>query len=255
MSTTLFKIAAVTAVSFAAMATSAQAQSRYGDINAYEGAADCLPTACEPVVNAPSSRYGSTTTVAPAYNQAPVYVDCSVTGTCAPAVMAQPTTVYTQPYAQQAAPTIQMYEQPAVSMSVNCPAGTTAQNDGTCMQTGSSMSMGSSYSRDSWSSASTTVAADCPMGTSPQPDGTCMQTGASIGASTSYSMGSTYTPSTTTMMPANCPAGTTAQADGTCAQGSSYSTATVYEGDATPSYGYANDGSYGTQTTYLPIRK
>jgi len=254
MSTTLLKIAAVSAVSFAAMATSAQAQSRYGDINAYEGSGDCMPSACAPAATAQSSRYGSTTTVAPAYNTAPVYVDCTVTGTCGPAVVAQPTTVYTQPYGQQsytqAAPTIQMYEQPA--MAVNCPPGTTAQPDGTCMQTGASAGPIASYSSGSWSSTTTTsMPADCPAGTTAQSDGTCMQTGSSYG-STSYSSSTTYA-DTAPVMSANCPAGTTAQADGTCAQGSSYST-TSYVGDATPSYGYSTDGSYGADT-YLPIRK
>ena len=47
---------------------------------------------------------------------------------------------------------------------------------------------------------------------------------------------------------ADCPAGTTKQADGTCAQ-----TSTTYS-DASPSYGYGSDGSYGVEM-YRPIRK
>ena len=263
MSTTLLKTAAVAAITFAGLATSAQsaeAQSRYGDIAAYEGVAtNCAPVDCAAPVA--STRYGS----APVVQQpvapmgAPVMVDCSVFGTpgCGQPVIAQPTTVYTQPattYAQSSYSQSQTYSQPSVQLydtpqtttaPANCPAGTTAQPDGTCLQ-GSSMSMGSSstYSSASTYSSPAPVAsmpANCPAGTTAQPDGTCMQ-------GSSMSMGTTTMSTGSAMAMVDCPVGTTKQMDGTCAQ-----TATVY-GDASPSYGYGADGSYGAES-YRPIRK
>ena len=229
--TTLIKTTAIAAITFAALATTAQAQSRYGDITAYEGSGQCAPGACATATTTTtvqSSRYGSVETVAPTYNSAPVVVDCLQFAQpgCAP-VMTQPTTVYTQPYAQAQVqtyqePSVQMYEQAA---PVNCPAGTTAQPDGTCLQ-------GSSYSTTTSTYSAPVQMAEpvnCPAGTTAQPDGTCMQT-------------STYSQPTMT----DCPSGMTRQADGSCAS--------IYMGDATPSYGYDSDGSYG-RDTYLPIRK
>ena len=75
----------------------------------------------------------------------------------------------------------------------------------------------------------------------------------SMSNSSTYSSGSYSSPSygTSTMSAssmADCPAGTTKQADGSCAQ-----TSTTYT-DASPSYGYSNDGSYGAEV-YRPIRK
>jgi hypothetical protein len=111
---------------------------------------------------------------------------------------------------------------------VSCPAGTTAQADGTCMQTGSSFSSSTTYSEPT----------------------------------TSYSSGNTWSAPSMSMEPVNCPAGTTAQADGTCMQGGSSSFAgssiELYTGDATTntsgSYGY-NSGSTYSASDYLPIRK
>ena len=81
-----------------------------------------------------------------------------------------------------------------------CPAGTTKQADGSCMQ--SSISYGPAYSTPSYSSASSyssstyvpsvsipaTEMAPCPAGSTKQADGTCMQSGSS---SYSYSASST----------------------------------------------------------------
>jgi hypothetical protein len=118
---------------------------------------------------------------------------------------------------------------------VNCPSGTTAQADGTCMQTGSSFS------------SSTTFSDPAPSYSSP-----------------SYSSPS-YSSSSFSSEPVNCPSGTTAQPDGTCMQGGSSnswagSSVEIYQGDASSSpssattYGYGADGSYGP-SDYLPIRK
>lgn len=111
------------------------------------------------------------------------------------------------------------------SEPVNCPSGTTAQSDGTCMQTGSTFSSGSSFSTGS---------------TYSEP---------------SYSSSSSFG------TPANCPAGTTAQSDGTCMQGGSNafvgSSVELYTGDATtttPSTGYGSSNTYSSPD-YLPIRK
>ena len=238
---TFFKLAALGAVSFAAVATSAQAQSRYGDIVAYEGGAqNCAPSACAPATTTvEASRYGSVQTVQPAYNAAPVVVDCSVFGTpgCGQQVVAQPTTVYTQPVQQSYT---QSYAQTYAAEPVNCPAGTTLQADGTCMQSGSSYSSGTTYSSTTtYSAPSAAMTADCPAGTTMQPDGTCLQGSGGMSMSTQ-----TYTPTysqPSTAMMVDCPAGTTKQADGTCAQ-----TATTYGYDASPVYG---------ADVYRPIRK
>jgi len=248
MSTALLKTAAIAAISVAGLAVTANAQSaRYGghSIASYEGVGNnCAPAACEAPI-APASRYGSTQTVAPVYNQAPIMVDCSVFGNpaCGPQVINQPQTVYTQPTYVQAAPQVEIYNDgysapTTMSAPVNCPAGTTAQSDGTCMQ-GSSYSMGSTYTAPA---TTMSAPANCPAGTTAQSDGTCMQTGSSY-SGTSYSSGSG------SMSMGTCPSGTSMQADGTCAQ-----TQTTYTGDASPSYGYTTDGSYGTDA-YRPIRK
>ena len=240
MSTALLKTAAIAAIGVVGLATTANAQSsRYGGhagsvnghtIASYEGVGtDCAPSACAAPVAA--SRYGSVQTVAPAYNPAPVIVDCSVFGNpgCAPqhvqSVVSQPTTVYTQPVQQpvqhvQSAPRVEIYEDSFSSAPpANCPSGTTAQADGTCLQ------------------------------------------GSTFSSSTSYSSGTTYS-APVTSAPANCPSGTVAQSDGTCMQSSTptyTAPATTYTApapmvDATPSYGYGTDGSFGAEA-YRPIRK
>jgi hypothetical protein len=193
-----------------------------------------------------------------------VYVDCATMGTCAPQQSVQtyqaPTTSYAQSYSTQS------YSAP-MAQAADCPAGTTMQSDGTCMQ--SSYSSTPSYSSATTYSSTSSYGGEtvpCPAGTSKQSDGSCMQTGSSFGSSTSYSGGSSYSSASSygsSSAPANCPAGTTAQSDGTCMQGGSVSsyaggTATIYSGDATTSTstygGYTSDGSY-TANSYLPIRK
>ena len=230
---TIFKLAALGAVSFAAVATSAQAQSRYGDIMAYEGGAtNCAPSACATGTTVEASRYGSVETVQPAYNAAPVMVDCSVMGAaCGPQVVAQPTTVYTQPVQQSYT---QSYAQTYTASPVDCPAGTTMQPDGTCMQSGSSYS--TTTTTQTYTPSAPVMTANCPAGTTMQPDGTCLQGSGGMSITTTQ----TYTPPSTTMM-VDCPAGTTKQADGTCAQ-----TSTTYGYDASPVYG---------ADVYRPIRK
>lgn len=75
----------------------------------------------------------------------------------------------------------------------NCPAGTTAQADGTCLQGSSTMSYTSTASYTGPSYSTSSMSANCPAGTTAQSDGTCLQ-GSS---STSYvtSSASSYSPS------------------------------------------------------------
>ena len=293
---TKIKVGLMVAAGAASLATAANAQSsRYGNVYDYESGKNC-GQACVPAQQAPASRYGTST---PAPMGAPIYVDCTQVGTCAPKAPvysqapvyqpAQPTTVYTQPvptYSQPTYASTQTTQSYGTSYTqaapVNCPAGTTAQSDGTCMQTGSSSySTGSTSSYSTGSSYTTSSEpVNCPAGTTAQPDGTCMQTGSSAYGSTqsysspSYSTGSvssyssdsysTGSYATSTNM-ADCPAGTTAQPDGSCMQGgtSSFAGSSVelYQGDASvsqpaasQSYGYRSDGSYGSND-YLPVRK
>jgi len=236
MSTTkLFRAGLIATIGVAGLTLEANAQSRYGDIYDYESGRNCgqacVPAA--PVAAAPTTaRYGAPIVAAPTYNPAPVYVDCVQAGTCAPAapavVYSQPTsfsssTTYSEPTTSYSSGTT--YSAPSTSMEpVSCPAGTTAQADGTCMQTGSSFSSSTTYSAPT----------------------------------TSYSSGTTWSAPSTSMEPVNCPAGTTAQADGTCMQGGSTSFAgssvDLYTGDATTntssSYGYNSSSTY-TASDYL----
>lgn len=261
-------ITALSALAFAATASTVNAQSRYGNVYDYESGRNC-GQACVPAQPAApaSTRYGSTVTPAPVA-PGPVYVDCSQIGACAP----QATTVYTAPVQQYQAPAptySQSYAQTQTynAAPVNCPAGTTAQPDGTCMQS----AMGSTSSSMTVNlptnySATETIA--CPAGTTKQSDGTCLQGSSSTSSwssssssTTSYGTTNSYSSSTYSASPVNCPAGTTAQPDGTCMQGASgsytNSTVEIYTGDAQttgPVYGYQNTGSY-TASDYLPIRK
>ncbi len=296
MSTTkLFRAGLIATVGVAGLTLTANAQSRYGNVYDYESGRNCgqacVPAA--PVTPQSNTRYGAPVytpapayTPAPTYNPAPVYIDCVQAGTCAPqpaVVYSQPAPVYSQPAPVYSQPS---YTQTAQMTPANCPAGTTAQSDGTCMQgssfsssTSSSTFSGSTYSGSTYSAPSVSMEpVNCPSGTTAQPDGTCMQ-GSSFSSTSSFSSGSTYSepsyssqsyPSQSFSSPSvsmdavNCPAGTTAQSDGTCMQGSSNSFAgssiELYTGDATTSssssssYGYSSDGSYGS-TDYLPIRK
>ena len=200
MSTTkLFQIGLVTTMGVAGLALTANAQSRYGNIYDYESGRNCGQSCVAPAAAA-TTRYGTPVTQAPTYNPAPIYVDCTQTGTCAPqatTVYTQPAPVYTQPAPVYAQAETYSSGTSYASEPVSCPAGTTAQSDGTCLQSGSSYSTGTTYSE-------------------PTP---------------SYSSGTSYASE-----PANCPAGTTAQSDGTCLQsGSSFSTGTTYS-EPTPSY-------------------
>lgn len=281
----------IAAFGIAGLATTADAQSRYGNVYDYEsgkcGHACAAPAPTQSyTTHTQSSRYGSGVVQQPAYvapsmpiAPGPVYVDCRATGTCAP----QPQTVYSQPTTYTAP--VQSYQTQSYQTQsyqagppANCPAGTTAQSDGTCMETSYS-APSTSYSSSSYSSSSygTTAPANCPAGTTAQSDGTCMESSGSSYSSydsgSSYGSGSSYSSSSSSYgsgtsysggTPTNCPAGTTAQSDGTCMEGgsSSYSNAytgssvELYTGDATatPSYGYGADGSFGA-TDYLPIRK
>ena len=188
------------------------------------------------------------------------------------------------------------------SIPTNCPSGTTAQTDGTCMEVNSTpitsfsettttgyYDTGSSSISSSSSGFSTSIPTNCPSGTTAQSDGTCLESNStpftsysdtssssysdtssssyydigsssdSFGSSTSYDTGSSFG----TTIPTNCPSGTTAQSDGTCLEGSSSSTYTnPYEGSAvelfptsptrTPTYGYVSDGF---STGYPALRK
>lgn len=239
---TIFITTAIAALGVASVASTANANnSRYGGsaVNAYESAPDCNVNPCH-AAPVRSSRYGGeyVEQIPMQAPPAPLYVDCQQMNACGPQIISQPNTVYTQPpqpvYQQHA----QVYTQPAPTMPVNCPAGTTAQADGTCLQTGHSSS--TTYSNTTtYGSSSDYSGYDVVIDTAPAP-----------------------------AMPVNCPAGTTAQPDGTCLQGSTYgststySSTTTYSGDAesmaqtttTPSYGYTSDGAY-TASDYRPMRK
>lgn len=264
MSTNTFIRASLLAtMGVAAMSITASAQShaRYGNVYDYESSKDCAhPCTIQKAPMAQTSaRYGAPIAVQPAPAPvAPVYIPAPAPMAPAPA----PTHVYAQ--ATQTAP-------------AQCPAGTTAQPNGTCMQTSSgygytgsttSYGSGSTYSSGTTHTMSSEPVS-CPAGTTAQADGTCLQgSGYSMGSTTtssttSYGSGSTYSSSTMSSEPVSCPAGTTAQADGTCLQGGSSvytgSTVEIYTGDATTtssttSYGYTSDGAYGPKD-YLPVRK
>ncbi len=108
-----------------------------------------------------------------------------------------PPVSYQQPTYQ--APSYSTSTTAYTAVAADCPAGTTAQADGTCLQ-GSSVS---------YASTSTVISSYSP----------------------SYSSG--YITSAET---ANCPAGTTAQSDGTCLQGGSVSYSSSSYMDSTPTY-------------------
>jgi len=289
----------IAAFGIAGLATSADAQSRYGSSygNVYDYESGHCGNACAPAqLQTHSSRYGSAVTqpryVQPTYvapqmpiAPGPVYVDCRATGTCAP----QPTTVYTQPVQTYSAPVQTSYQTQSyqAQATAECPAGTTPQSDGTCMQSSysaptTSYGSSSSYSSSSYSAPSSSLPAECPAGTIAQSDGTCMQSGSSSFSTSSSYSGSSYSDSSSSYgsgssysggTPTNCPSGTVAQSDGTCMEsgssasygsGSTYDNAysggsvELYTGDATTtsqSYGYSSDGTYGSSTDYLPIRK
>lgn len=157
-----------------------------------------------------------------------------------------------------------------------CPAGTTSQPDGTCMQGGSHVSSytgstsytgGSSYSSGSHSSGYTSSGgvANCPSGTTMQPDGTCLQRG---GSSYSSHTSSTYSaPISSTYSSTYIAPELTTECCGPVTSSSTY-----YSGDAVSNTqgeyatsadavistqgGYAtSSGSTYSSSDYLPIRK
>ncbi len=287
ISKTAFAIVATAGLSLTAYA--GNGSSRYGgpSVYDYESGGNCSASACgyqgavqktqryqQAPVAAPaaSARYGTAVNHGMQVSPGVVYVDCARMGTCAPQpqVYQQPVYQAPQPSYTQQSYSQQSYTAPA-ALPASCPTGTTAQPDGTCMQ--SSYSSSTSYSSTpSYSSSSVTSSysgesVPCPAGTSKQSDGSCLQgSGSSYSSGTSYSSGSSYGSSSSyssaASTPVNCPAGTTAQSDGTCMEGGSVSsyaggTATIYSGDASTSSsygGYASDGSYSANS-YLPIRK
>jgi len=145
MSTTkLFRAGLFATVGVAGLTLAANAQSRYGNIYDYESGRNCGQACTVPAAAPTTSRYGApvvaapTYAPAPVYNPAPVYIDCVQAGTCAP----QAATVYTQPTQTYSAPSYtapaSTYTQSVQAPPANCPSGTIAQSDGTCMQTSSS---------------------------------------------------------------------------------------------------------------------
>ena len=267
----------VAALALTACSHSAQAD-RYGNVYDYEGGAACVENCGAPA----TSRYGDTgyTQQAPVYQartENVIYADCSViNGMSCPAPMAQPAQVYTQPAPvyTQPAPTYTQQAQTYTTQAApaNCPAGTTPNGDGTCMQNSyesttsytaptTSYDSTPSYTAPSYSSGET---APCPAGTTAAGDGTCME---SSYGSTSYDSTPSYSSSSTTdygtssygvsstSASASCPAGTTPNGDGSCAMNEGYSV-DDYQGGNVEVYqgGYTNTGGY-TATDYMPVRK
>ena len=195
-----------------------------------------------------------------------------------PMILSQPRTVFTAPVSQgftYAAPNVRLagppirptvvrrsYSvQPApiiraqriMAEPANCPAGTTLQNDGTCLE------RTVSYTAPTYTApviSAPYVApqmAECPAGTMAQSDGTCMEktySSSSYSGSSSVTLpdttvygGSSYSSSslaggyTSSAQMAACPSDTTQQSDGTCLS----SSVTSY----TPSY-----SSSSVTTTY-----
>lgn len=99
------------------------------------------------------------------------------------------------------------------SLPANCPAGTTAQNDGTCLQGGSysPSSIISSGTRSIVSSSSTTSYSDAPTYSAPAYSETPSYTA-------SHNMTFSTPAASLASAPANCPAGTRPAADGSCLQ-------------------------------------
>ena len=213
----------IAGMTLSACATGDQGSGRYASVYDYESGGSCGSSAAcapAPVVAQP---YAEPAPVSPGV----VYADCSQYAT-----MDCGTTVYSEPAPAPApAPTYSYETHTTTSMgAVDCPAGTTMQSDGTCLQSSSSYSTTTTTSTYSSSSSM----ADCPAGTTMQSDGTCMQ-------SSTYSSTTTYTPSVSEPTVTVCPSGTVMQPDGSCMQ-------------STSTYGYTSSGTY-TADDYLPIRK
>ena len=207
-----------------------------------------------------------------------------------PVILSQPRTVYTAPVSTgitYAAPNVRLAGPPirptvvrrtitvqpspvvraqrVMAEPADCPAGTTMQSDGSCLErTVSYTAPAPSYSTSTPVISQPYVApqmADCPAGTTQQSDGTCMEKSYSSYSSSSVTLpdttvygGSTSSYSSSSMTGgyssssamANCPAGTTKQADGTCLS----SSVTSY----TPSYSSSPSSvstTYRAPTTYV----
>lgn len=211
-----------------------------------------------------------------------------------PVILSQPRTVYTAPVHHgitYAAPNVRLAGPPirptvvrhtvrveaapvvraerVMAEPANCPAGTTLQSDGSCLENTVSYAA-PSYSTPSYSTpviSQPYVApqmADCPAGTTQQSDGTCLEISVSLPAS--LTLPGTMRPSSNVTLPgtmaasmseritynstalaggyntapqmAACPSGTSKQSDGTCLS----SSVTSY----TPSY----SSSSSVTTTY-----
>ena len=148
----------------------------------------------------------------------------------------------------------------------NCPAGTSAQSDGSCLEistSSSSFSSGSSSygSGSSFSSSSSGFATNCPSGTSAQSDGTCLELGSatsSFDSSSSFSSSSSSFNSGSSFsggFPNNCPSGTSAQSDGTCLESGSsgFNQFTGSSVELFPSNPVPSTPSYGSDSNYEPV--
>ena len=198
----------------------------------------------------PKSRYGSLQSVT-SYEQY-AYAPQQVMFRPAPAT-------YQQPSYQAPSYNVELYN-PTTTAPANCPAGTTAQADGTCLQ-GSSLSYSSAaISTPSYSTSSSYsggyitggTTANCPAGTSAQSDGTCLE-GAS--SSLSYSS-SSYNSTPTSLSP---PISTYDFSDynwgskDTTWGGDGYVSPGTRTVDNPNSYPAAATPSYGS--SYMPVRK
>ncbi len=246
-----------------ACASSQTSGSRYGSVYDYESGGDC-GNACGAVVTPPvsSSRYGSDTVIGgQAVSPGVVYADCSVVGgmNCGQPAP-QPVPVYTQPaptYTQPAP----VYTPPAYTGPVSCPAGTTPNGDGTCMQQGGDY--GYTPSTPAYSDPAPVYTAPtqsysapvaCPAGTTPNGDGTCMEgSGYDFSSSSSSSSSSTYSSSQSGQM-GDCPSGTTRANDGSCMMSENSNTNVVIYGSDNND-GYQAPTDYQAPKTYLPYRK
>lgn len=217
---------------------------------------------CNTACGATTGVSSGFTTVAPSYP--------TVTTPSYPTISTTTSSVSTTGYAQETAP---------------CPAGTSAQPDGSCMQssgytagssftTGSSSTLGSS----SYTSGSTYTGgssfssggystsggvAECPAGTTTQPDGSCLQRSGS--SYSSHTSSSTYAAPVTSTYSSSYSSPSTSTYSSTYASPSPSvhtipaptTSTSVYTGDAvTSTYGgYATSGSNYSSSDYLPIRK
>jgi len=96
---------------------------------------------------------------------------------------------YSQP-SYQAVSTPTVSQTTSYASPANCPAGTTAQSDGTCLQ-GSSMSYTSSSPSYSTGYVTSSTTQSCPAGSTASSDGTCLMGGTTSYSNSSYT-GSTY---------------------------------------------------------------